>query len=86
MFQLKENKWQLELHLKGPFKKKINKSYTQLSETSAQFCALWLTDFLPPASQDASDGNNPSVNCKSGHVKTPTMLSPQKCQRNTELA
>lgn len=22
MFQLKENKWQLELHLKGPFKKK----------------------------------------------------------------
>lgn len=47
MFQLKENKWQLELHLKGPFKKK-KKSYTQLSETSAQFCALWLTDFLPP--------------------------------------
>lgn len=84
MFQLKENKWQLELHLKGPFKKK-KISYTQLSETSAQFCALWQTSSLP-ASQDASDGNNPSVNCKSGHVKTPTMLSPQKCQRNTELA
>lgn len=78
MFQLKENKWQLELHLKGPFKKK-KISYTQLSETSAQTSSL-------PASQDASDGNNPSVNCKSGHVKTPTMLSPQKCQRNTELA
>lgn len=48
------------------------------------FCTL--TDFLLPASRDAYDGNNPSVNCKSDNVKTPTMLSQQNCQRNTALA
>lgn len=47
-----------------------------------------LAAFLLPASLlpwDACDGNNPSVNCKSDHVKTPTMFSQKNRQRNGAL-